>query len=142
MVCDSTTMYPSKPELEGTSSLTAPLKPPSAGNVRTPVPTSRPLFSYTEMAPCTASAPVLTIATRVGDELDTFGKINRRDTFDDISLPSRKLSPESNIIKQPFTAGEEADSSTQPVCPAIPLPNISTARNAFWLDAGRVSVTG
>src|SRR6266566_2768188 len=73
---------------------------------------------------------LLTRLSSVGEPtLDTFGKTNRPAGFDN-SAPSIKLNPESKDRKNPFTAGVEADISTQPVCPVIPGPNNSAARFA------------
>src|SRR5262249_55492718 len=95
------------------------------------------------MFPLIAWGAVLTRLSSVGEEpvVDTLGKINRCAGFAN-SASSIKLKLESNTEKKPFTAGVEADISTQPVCPEIPVRNNSDARDAICPDPGRVSVTG
>src|ERR1051326_2493262 len=80
------------------------------------------------MVPPMARDAVLTRLSSVGEEpvVDTCGKINRWAGFAN-SPASKKLNLESNTKKKPLTAGVEADISTQPVCPEIPLPNNSDA---------------
>ena len=84
------------------------------------------------MVPPMAWGAVLTRLSSVGEEpvVDTFGKINSRAGFAN-SAPSIKLNLESNTEKKPFTAGVEADISTQPVCPEFPVRNNSDASDAI-----------
>ena len=73
---------------------------------------------------------VLTRLSLVAEEPDTFGKINRLAGLAN-SPKSIRLNPELKAEKTPFTSGVEADTSTQPACPEIPLPNNSGARTAI-----------
>ena len=131
---------PSRSDAPGKRSPMVPENPDSGNNVIARCATRLPSLPYMDTNTSSFSEPVCTNVRML--VCVTFGNRSRSDGSTISSAPSTRLSCESKIRKKPVTAGLEVDSSTHPVLPEMPGPNISVAISALWLNAGIFGVSG